>query len=309
MSTSPAPTASPPGLDRTGLAAGFGAYLVWGMFPVYFHLFTRTGAVEVVAYRVVWGLVVSVLLVVLTRRWRAFVALWRSPRTVALLAAASLLIGANWLLYVWGVLSGHVVDASLGYYVNPLVTVLLAVVVLRERLTVAQRWALGVGTVAVVVVSAGGHGVPWLALALAVTFGLYGLVKKRVGTGVDPLAGLAVETAVLAPVALGFLLWLGPTPSTTSGFGYGALLVTLGVVTVAPLTMFATAAQRLPLTVVGLLQYLTPTIQLGLGVLLYDEPMSPTRWAGFALVWVALAILTADALRALRRPRDRGPRD
>lgn len=308
MTTPTAPAPEPRGLDRTGLAAGLGAYLLWGAFPVYFHLFARTGAVEIVAYRVVWGLAVCLLLVVVTCRWRAFARLWRSPRTVGLLAAASALIGANWLLYVWGVLSGHVVDASLGYYVNPLVTVLLAVVVLRERVSVAQRWALGVGTVAVLVVSAGGHGVPWLALALAASFGLYGLVKKQVGAGVDPLAGLGVETAVLAPVALGYLLWLGPTPSTTSGPGYVALLVTLGVVTVAPLTMFATAAQRLPLTVVGLLQYVTPTLQLGLGVLLYDEPMSPARWAGFALVWVALTILSVDAVRSLRRPRDRGRR-
>ncbi|QIK84833.1 EamA family transporter RarD [Sanguibacter sp. HDW7] len=310
-STSPAPTpsAQPRGLDRTGLALGLGTYLLWGSFPIYFKLFTRTDAVELVAQRVVWGLVVCLLLLVVARRWRAFVDVWRRPRQVAILATAALLVGGNWLIYVWGVQNGHVVDASLGYYVNPLLTVLLAVVLLRERLTVPQWWAIGVGAAAVLVVSFGGHGVPWLALSLALTFGLYGLLKKQLGTSVDALAGLGVETAVLAPLGLGYLLWLGPDGSTTGGgAGYVVLLATLGVATVVPLVMFSAAAQRLPLSIVGLLQYVTPTLQLGLGVLLYDEPMSPARWAGFALVWVALTILTVDAVRSLRRPRDRGPR-
>lgn len=237
----------------------------------------------------------------LLRQWGAFVAVLRTPRTLALLGAAAALVGVNWYLFVWGVTHGHVVDASLGYYINPLVTVLLAVTVLRERLRRAQLWALGIGAVAAAVIATGADGVLWLSLSLAVTFGGYGLIKNRVGRTVDALPGLAVETTFLTPFGLAYLAWLHPDGSFTgNGAGYALLVASLGVVTVVPLVLFSGAARRLPLTVVGLLQYLTPSMQLAIGVLLLDESMSPTRWVGFGLVWVALVVLGVDGVRAMR---------
>ena len=222
------------------------------------------------------------------------------------LAVAAVLIVTNWTTYVYGVLSGHVLDAALGYFINPLVTVLLAVVVLRERLRPAQWVAVALGAAAVVVISTGVGGLPWVALVLACSFGLYGLVKNRVGRSVGALPGLAVETAVLTPVALGYLLWLGARGDGTfgtEGLGHALLLASAGIVTALPLLLFSSAARRLPLSVVGLLQYLAPVLQFLCGVLVFGEHMPPTRWAGFALVWLALVVLSVDGLRAARATR------
>lgn len=254
-----------------------------------------------IAQRAVWGLAFCLLVLPVARQWGQFVAALRSPRTLAVLCSAAALVGVNWFLFVWGVTHGHVVDASLGYYVNPLVTVLLAVLVLRERLRRAQVWALGIGALAVVVIATGSDGALWLSLGLALTFGGYGLLKNRVGRTVGALPGLAVETAFLTPFAVAYLAWLGPDGSLPGeGVGYGVLVASLGVVTVVPLLLFSGAARRLPLSVVGLLQYLTPSMQLAIGVLLLDESMSPTRWVGFGLVWVALVVLGVDGVRAVR---------
>lgn len=301
-----APAPSPAPNDRWGLLLGTGAFFLWGAMPLYFPLLEPARPLEIIAHRVVWSLIFCLVLLAATRQLRGFVIALRTPRTLGVLAVAAVLIVTNWTVYVYGVLSGHVLDAALGYFINPLVTVLLAVTVLRERLRPAQWVAVGVGGAAVVVISTGAGGLPWIALVLAASFGLYGLVKNRVGRTVEALPGLAVETAVLTPVALVYLGWLGATGAGTfgtEGAGHALLLASAGVVTALPLLLFSAAARRLPLSVVGLLQYLGPALQFVFGLLVFHEHMSPTRWAGFALVWLALVVLSVDGLRAARATR------
>ncbi|MCK0118832.1 EamA family transporter RarD [Isoptericola sp. S6320L] len=298
-------TAAPPAA-RWGLPLGLGAFLLWGAMPLYFPLLEPAGAVEIIAHRIVWSLVFCVLLLSVTRSLRTFTAVFRSPRTLGVLTVAAVLIVTNWVTYVYAVLSEHVLDAALGYYINPLVTVLLGVLVLRERLRPAQWVALGFGAAAVVVISTGVGGLPWISLVLAFSFGSYSLTKNRVGRTVGALPSLAVETAVATPFALGYLAWLTVTGVSTfgqEGVGHALLLVSAGIVTGVPLLLFGAAARRLPLSVLGLLQYLTPTLQFLVGLLLFGEHMSPSRWAGFALVWVALVVLTVDGTRSARATR------
>lgn len=292
--------------DRWGLPLGLGAFLLWGAMPLFFPLLEPAGALEIIAHRIVWSLVFCLVLLAATRSLGAFVAVLRNPRALGLFAIASALIIVNWTTYVYAVLTGHVLDAALGYFINPLLTVLLGIVVLRERLRPAQWLALGLGAAAVVVISTGVGGLPWISLVLAGAFGLYSLVKNRVGRGVDALPGLAAETAVATPFALAFLGWLAVTGAgtfSTQGTGHALLLIACGVVTGLPLLLFSAAARRLPLSVVGMLQYLTPVLQFLLGLLVFDEHMPTTRWVGFALVWVALVVLTVDATRASRAAR------
>lgn len=297
---------SPSSPDRWGLPLGLSAFVLWGAMPLFFPLLEPAGPVEIIAHRVVWSLVFCLVLLVATRSVGSFVAVLRSRRTMGALALASLLIVVNWTTYVYAVLSGHVLDAALGYFINPLLTVLLGVLVLRERLRVAQWVALGFGAAAVVVISTGVGGLPWIALVLAGAFGLYSLVKNRVGRDVDALPGLAAETAVATPFALAYLVVLGLTgvgTFTTQGAGHALLLAACGVITGLPLLLFSAAARRLPLSVVGMLQYLTPVLQFLLGLLVFGEHMPPTRWAGFVLVWVALVILSVDGTRQARASR------
>lgn len=298
-------------LDPRGLATGLGAYLLWGVLPLYFELLKPSGAVEVVAHRVLWSLIFCAAVLSATRTWRAFGVVLRNRRTMALVATAAVLLAVNWLTFVFAALSGHVVDASLGYFINPLVTVLLAVVVLRERLRRLQWVSLGFGALAVVVITVGYGRLPWVALTLAVSFGVYGLIKNRVGRSVAAAPGLAAETLVLAPVSAGYLIWLQTTGDATFGAsgGWHALaLAGTGIATALPLLLFGEAARRLPLSVVGMLQYLAPVLQFLIGVLLLHETMPPARWWGFALVWVALVLLTVDGVRnqRSRRPRPLG---
>ncbi|WP_456845699.1 EamA family transporter RarD [Cellulomonas sp. P5_C6] len=303
------PTAARPAiapLDALGLAAGAGAYVLWGILPLYFPLLQPAGAVEIVANRVVWSLVFCAVLLGVTRTWGAFLAALRHRRTLGLLSIAAVLLAVNWLVFVLGILTDRVVDAALGYYINPLVTVTLAVVVLRERLRAVQWVALGFGAAAVVVITVGYGQLPWIALTLALSFGFYGLIKNRVGRSVGAVPGLAVETLVLAPLALGYLVWLGATGTgtlTTDGLGHALILASSGVVTAVPLLLFNSAARRLPLSTLGLLQYIAPTIQLIIGVLVLGEQMPAARWWGFGLVWVALVILTVDGVRTGRAQR------
>jgi chloramphenicol-sensitive protein RarD len=270
--------------------------------PLYFPLLEPAQPVEIVAHRVVWSLGFCMLMLAVTRGWAPLAAALRSPRSRRLLALAGVLVAVNWLVYVFAVLSDHVVDAALGYFINPLVTVLLAVAVLGERLRPAQWGALGLGGAAVAVIALGHGELPWIALALAASFGLYGLVKNRVGRSVSAVPGLAVETLVLAPFAAGYLVRLAASGAGTfaaEGWGHALALASTGVVTATPLLLFGAAARRIPLSLLGLIQYLTPTIQFLLGVFVLGEAMPPARWAGFALVWLALVILTADGLRQL----------
>lgn len=299
MSASPTP-------ERTGLLLAATAYGLWGFLPLYFHLLAPAGPVEIIAHRVLWSLVFCVAILLVTGTWRTAVAAARRGTVLATLALAGVLIATNWLVFVAGVLGGHTVDAALGYYINPLVTVGLAVLVLGERLRPAQWVALGIGALAVVVLTVGVGRLPWIALTLALTFGLYGLIKNRVGRTVPALASLAVETAVLAPAALVYLAVLGPAGGfATHGTWHGLAMAGTGVVTAVPLLLFGGAARRLPLSIVGMVQYLAPTLQFAVGLLVFHEAMPAIRWWGFGLVWVALVVLTVDTLRA-GRPALRG---
>ncbi len=286
---------------RAGTAAGLSAYLLWGCFPLYFPLLEPAGGVEIVAHRVVWSLVFVALLLTALRRWPLVRAAVTDPRTMLVLAGASALIAANWLVFVYGVNSGHVVETSLGYFVNPLVSVLLGVVVFAERLRPLQWTAVGLAGVAVVVLTVDHGRPPWIALTLAATFGAYGLLKKLVRVEAAP--GLFVETAVAfvpALVLLGVLHGTGRGTAGSEGTGHLLLLVASGIATAVPLLLFAAAARRIPLSTIGLLQYVTPLMQLALGVFVFHEPMPPARLAGFAIVWAALAVFTVDGLRAAR---------
>ena len=296
----------PAAMSRSGLVLGLSAYLLWGFLPLYFPLLRPAGAVEIIAHRVVWSLIFCLLILAVGGTWATFTAAVRNRRVLATLALAGVLVGTNWLVFVYGVLNGHTVDTALGYYINPLVTVALAVVALGERLRTAQWVALAVGGAAVLVITVGVGRLPWIALALATTFGIYGLIKNRVGRTVPALASLAVETAVLAPVAVAYLAWLslsGQAAFGAHGGGHMAALISAGVVTAVPLLLFGGAARRLPLSVVGMLQYLAPTLQFVVGLLVFREEMPAARWWGFGLVWAALVLLTADGLRTGRADR------
>ncbi|OCI29359.1 EamA family transporter RarD [Oerskovia enterophila] len=302
----PGAPGAPAPIDRLGVVLGASAYFLWGAMPLFFPLLQPAGPLEIISHRVVWSLLFCLLLLLVMRKLPAYRAVFRVRRTVGLLAIAAVLVATNWAVYVYGVLSGHVLDAALGYFINPLVTVLLAVLVLKERLRPAQWVALGIGASAVIILTIGLGRLPWIALTLAISFGLYGLVKNRVGRDVEALPGLAVETTLLFPVALGYLVFLGATgvgTFGTEGTGHALLLASSGIVTALPLLLFGAAARRLPLSLVGMLQYLAPVLQLLVGLLVFHEPMPPARWAGFSLVWLALIVLSVDGLRAMRASR------
>lgn len=284
-----------------GVVFGTGAYLIWGMFPAFFGLLAFASAAEVVAQRIIWTLVVVLIVLALAGRLRELRAI--DARTWRLAAAASAAIAINWGTYVYGVNSGQVVQCALGYFINPLVTVAFGVVLFRERLTRAQWIALGLGAVAVLVLTVDYGRPPLIALILACSFATYGLIKKVIP--LDALRGIAAEGIVAVPFALAFLVVLmvtGRTEFTSTPAHFGLMLAT-GPVTLVPLLLFAVAAQRVPLSTMGILQYLTPALQMAWGVAVMHEPMPASRWAGFALIWAALAVFTTDALRRARRAR------
>jgi chloramphenicol-sensitive protein RarD len=287
--------------ERRGLLSGTAAYGLWGLFPLYWPLLEPAGPVEILACRIIFSLAVVTILLAARRRLRAVARLDRA--TVGRLCAAGVIVAVNWGGYIWGVNNGHVVETSLGYFINPLITIALGVVVLHERLRRPQWAAVALGAFAVVILSADYGRPPWLALLLAVSFGTYGLLKKR--TSATAPEGLLIEAAALAVPALVVLAVLAATGGATwtgqaATPGHLLLLVAAGPATAIPLLFFAAAATRLPLSTLGLLQYLAPVMQFAFGVLLRHEPMPLARLGGFALVWVALAVLTADALRHRR---------
>jgi chloramphenicol-sensitive protein RarD len=287
-----------------GIVFALVAYLLWGLLPAYFLLLTPAGAVEIVAMRVLLALVFCVILLAVTRGWGRIAAIARRPRTLLMMGLAAVFIAANWLGYVYASTNGLIVEGALGYFINPIVVVLLGVIVLRERLRPLQWIAIGVSVAAVVVLAVGYGSVPWIALLLAFSFGLYGLVKKLVGGTVDAVSGLTLETAWLAvPAALALAVIGGTSGLVTGSAGGGQLAAMLcaGVVTAVPLLLFASAARRLPLVYLGLTQYLAPILQFVVGVALLHEEMPPARWVGFGIVWVALVILTVDSVLAGRR--------
>lgn len=302
----PAPS-SDAGREATlGGVYAFAAYLLWGLFPLYFLALAPAGPFEIVSWRVVLSLVFCVLLLAITRGWRTLGAILRRPRLLMWTAVAGGLILVNWTVYLVATLTGHVIETSLGYFINPIVTVLLAVVVLRERLRVAQWIAIGIATVAVVVIVIGYRSFPWIALALAFSFGFYGLVKKRLGPSVGAINGLTLESLWITPVAIVVLAVIGASGGLamgTSGVGHALLLSCAGIVTAVPLLLFAAGARRAPLSLVGLLQFVAPLLQFALGVWILGEPMPLERWIGFGLVWVSLIVLTVDSFAASRRRR------
>jgi chloramphenicol-sensitive protein RarD len=288
-----------------GTVAGVAAYTLWGLFPLVFHQLRSVAATEILLHRVVWSFVVVSLLLLWRRDRQWYAALRGTPNGVRKLAAAAALLSTNWLVYIWAVNNDHVIEAALGYYINPLITVALGVWVLGEHLRRMQRVALGFGTAAVAVLTVAYGRVPWIALVLACSFAGYGFLKKAVS--VEATTSLAVETAVLLPAALigmAVLQARGDAAFLDGTVGRDVLLVGLGVITAVPLLLFATAASRIPLSLLGLLQYLTPTLQLLCGVLVFHEPMPAERVVGFVLVWIALVLLAADALTTARRRTD-----
>lgn len=290
--------------SRSGLAFGTAAYLCWGFFPLYWPLLEPATPYEVLAHRMVWTLVFCVGLLTATRKWGEFRAIFGQRRLMVPLAFASAVITLNWGGFIWGVTNGHVIETSLGYFINPLVTVLLGVFLLGENLRRWQWIAVGLGILAVVVLTLDYGRPPWIALLLAFSFAIYGFLKKRAQLGT--VESLSVETAILTPFALAYLGFLGATGSLAFGH-HGAtntmLLIGTGVVTAIPLLLFGAAATRLTLTTIGILQYLGPILQFIFGLLWFDEQMSQARWIGFVIVWAALVIFTVDGLVASRAKR------
>ncbi|WP_323449710.1 EamA family transporter RarD [Streptomyces yaizuensis] len=275
---------------------------MWGLVPLFWPLLKPAGALEILAQRMVWSLAVVALALLVVRRGRWVRELLADPRKLGLITAAATVISVNWGVYIWSVNTGRVVEASLGYFINPLVTIAMGVLLLKERLRPVQWAAVGTGLAAVLVLAIAAGRPPWISLILACSFATYGLVKKKVNLG--GLESLAAETAVLFLPALGFLLWLGSRGDTTfgtEGAGHAVLLAVTGLVTAVPLVFFGAAAIRVPLSTLGLLQYLAPTFQFLLGILYFKEAMPPERWAGFGLVWLALIALTWDALHTARK--------
>ncbi len=296
------------GISSTGWGTilGFAAYGLWGFFPLYFDALIPAGPWEILAHRILWTLVFCALVLVVARDFAWLGPVFRNRRLLGGLMLAAVFIAVNWVVYVAAVTSGHTSEAALGYFLNPLVTVALGVVVLGERLRILQWAAVGIGVIAGLFLAiAGGH-VPVVALTLAFSFALYGLIKKKLGTTLPALHGLTIETLLLAPAAVVILVVLGRHGALTFG-GHGTLhtwlLVGSGVATALPLLCFAAAARRIPLVSIGLIQFVTPVLQLLCAVLLLGEDMPTERWIGFAIVWVALILLTADSLLSLRGSR------
>ncbi len=290
--------------NSVGVLFGIGAYGLWGLLPLYFLVLAPADPVEIVANRVLWSLIFCALLLTVLRSWRPVLTALRTPRIIGTLTVAALLIAVNWFVYTYGVTSGQAIEAALGYFINPIVSVLLGVIVLREKLRPLQWTAIGIGVLAVVVLAVGYGAVPWIALTLAFSFGLYGFAKKKVGSRVDAVSSLSIETLVLTPIAAAVMLWLASTGDATlvtEGAGHFWIMAASGVITAVPLIFFGAAARRLPLTTIGLLQYLAPVLQFLLALLVLGEDMPFERWVGFSLVWVALILLTIDMLRTVRR--------
>jgi chloramphenicol-sensitive protein RarD len=292
--------------QRSGLIFAISAYVLWGILPVYFLSLAPASAFEIVGWRVLFSLVFCAILLTVTRAWRTFGALLTDKRVLFTMGVAGALIYVNWQTYVFATVTGNVVEAALGYFINPIVTVFLGVVVQRERLRVAQWVAVGVSVVAVAVLAIGYGSLPWIAFLLAFSFGFYGLIKKRVGGAVDAVSGLTLETMWLTPVAIVQLIVVSATVGITIGTisaWHTILLAASGVVTVVPLLFFASASRRLPLVYMGFIQYFAPFIQFFVGVAILHEAMPVERWVGFAIVWLSLLILTVDMIIAARGTR------
>lgn len=286
---------------RTGALLAAGAYGIWGFLPLYFHALKDVPPVQMLCWRILFSLVLCAILLSATRSWGTVRTLLRRRRVVLTLGLAGLVVSVNWLVYIMATTTGHVLEASLGYFINPIATIVLGVLVLRERLRPLQWIAVGCSALAVVVLAVENGRPPWMSLLIATSFALYGLVKKNLGGRVGALTGLTFETAWLAVPAAVVLLVLAAGQGTVFqriSTGQGWLLAASGLVTAVPLLFFAGAASRLPLTLMGMFQYWTPIAQFAIGYWVLGEPMSAARWAGFGIVWLAVALLVLDGLRS-----------
>jgi chloramphenicol-sensitive protein RarD len=288
---------------KKGIWNGLAAYFMWGFFPIYWKLLHDVPALQVIGHRISWSFLLLVAVIILSKQWDQFRAAASAPKVIGIYAIAGVLLTVNWLIYVWGVNSGFIVETSLGYFINPLISVLLGVVFLRERLRTMQWVPIGLAAAGVVYLTVTYGRLPWIALSLAVSFGIYGLVKKLAPLG--SLYGLTLETALVFPLALIYLVFVGMRGTGAflqEGLLNDILLIGTGVVTSIPLLMFASAARQIPLTMIGVLQYVAPTLQFLIGVFLYHEPFDQSRLIGFSLVWLALIIFWVENYLANRVP-------
>ena len=289
-------------INTVGLTFGAGAYLIWGSFPLLIQLSKFASPFETVVWRVVFGFLFAALLVTITKTWDQIVALVKTPKKLLWVAVAAIFIFINWQVYVVAVVTGNVIETSLGYFINPLITVMFAVFLLKEKLRRMQWLALGVGLIAVLVLTVDYGRPPWIAIILALSFGTYSLAKNRVGRNIGALQSFTIESATVLPIAIIQLIVvasLGPV-MILSGPMEAAVLIGFGIMTAVPLILFGAAASRIPLSMIGFIQYLTPVLQFSVGYFILGEEMPPVRWIGFGLVWVSLLILTSDAFR--RKP-------
>ncbi len=295
-------------MKNKGVLFALAAYILWGFFPLYFKAIQQVSALQILAHRIAWGFVFTLAVVLVLRQWKEFRASVFNRRTFLIYAGASVVLGINWFTYVWAVITNHVVESSLGYFINPIVSVLLGVIFLRERLRTFQWVAIAMVTAGVVYLTITFGQLPWISLVLAVTFGFYGLLKKIAPLGA--LHGITLETAVLTIPSLVYLLIVNANGTGT--FGHSTplldfLLVLSGPVTAIPLLLFATGARRIPLTTIGLLQYIAPTLQFLLGVLVFHEPFDQSRLIGFMIIWLALVLFSVENLLARRRTPSTAP--
>jgi len=286
--------------SKTGLIFGVSAYVLWGLFPLYWPLLEPAGAFEIVGHRAVWSLVFCVIALTLTKAIKPAIATMKRPRVFIKLFAATALISINWIVYIWATNNGHVVEASLGYYINPIIIIAIGVLLLKEKMRKLQWASVSIAAFGVLVLTIDYGRLPWIALALALSWGTYGFIKKQLGLGA--LEGLGIETAISAPFYLAYLAWIGSQGDGHFTYqpGLTLLLIGSGVVTAIPLLLFNGAGNRLPYTIIGLLQFITPTLQFSIGVWVRHEEMSQARWAGFLINWTALVVLATDLVRSSR---------
>jgi chloramphenicol-sensitive protein RarD len=285
---------------KLGLLYGVGAYVLWGLFPLYWPLLQPATSFEIVSHRAVWTMVFCIVVLAVTHALKSTLATFKRPKVAARLFTTTILISINWLVYVWATNNGHVVEASLGYYINPLIIIAFGVILLKEKMRGLQWVAVSIATVGVVILTVDYGRLPWVALALALTWGTYGLVKKQLGLGA--LEGLAIETMIAFIPYCGYLIFIGAKGEGQFGHGIGltTLLISAGAITAIPLLLFNGSTNRLPYTTIGLLQYITPTIQFSIGVWVNHEAMPTARWVGFIVIWIALMTLAADLVKSGR---------
>ena len=286
--------------NKLGLLFGISAYSLWGAFPLYWPLLDPANPLEIVSHRAVWTLVFCFIVLATTKALKSTLATLKQPKITARLFLTSILISINWLVYIWATNNGHVVEASLGYYINPLIIIGFGVILLKEKMRPLQWVAVTIASIGVLVLTIDYGRLPWIALALAISWGSYGLIKKQLGLGA--LEGLAIETLISAFFYLGYLVYIGNQGTGQFGHSWGltVLLMSAGAVTAIPLLLFNGSTNRLPFTTIGLLQYITPTLQFSVGVWIRHEDMPTARWIGFLIIWVALTTLALDLVKSSR---------